>query len=436
MVGVAAPRDNSSPYVWSTAVIVLSAVLVAQVVAERGSNATGVIPLSATVALAVVLRLSVALLLLVPLTLVLVVLMRRKQWKSVVSLIMTTTVLVAPWSLEAWLSGNALLYPVTRGVEDPNFAGFHSQLPGATATAIEAYVRFQPSLVAWGAILVAVAFGLAWMNRPWRLTTLALLLGGSASAMLLVSRLSLYQPWDHHRYLWPYYAAMPVVVVLGVAGSARRWSAVGLLVPVLLLPLVTAKGYPSQTGLGGFGTAFKAAMHATSFSTSVLADEAEVTSVYRRAQGAVPPGCRVFTGTDFPWAFDLKRNDIATWDLIGFSSPAPHLPLQGSARELWRYLIGQGFQYGIFVDPQASLSESGARAIPEQFQGLYNLGRFDSRQGWANPVRTWAPTYLDRLTLIDRSLREGHAGMRRVGPLWVVDLRAALSDGRDITPSC
>lgn len=434
--GLAAPRDNSSPYVWGVLTLVLASALLVESIR---TDANVSVAFASVVSLALVLRLSLAVLLGATLAVYCSLLLRRRAWKESAAFFGSVTAFTGAWAYVSWLSSGAALYPLTRGNEDPSFPGFRLIEEGATWASISRYVLF-PGAIAALACVVAGILASTFMSGSWRMATLCLAVGGMSGGVLLVANLTLYHPWDHHRYIWPFFAAMVIVTGLGLALRKKAVSIQSALVvcTVVLIGVgtITAKGYPDAWGPGTFReSARQLTSHGTGTKAGLPGSEVVIRQ-YRSLQSRVPPGCRVFAAVDFPWAFDLVRNEIATWDLIGFSSPRPHIPLTGDSDALWRYLDDEGFDYALFVDPHAKLKDFGVVGIPDAYQGLYNLDRFRGWTGWADPVKTWAPVYLDRLHMLDGSLTTGARGIHHHASFWIVDLRAARGDSSVSRPRC
>jgi hypothetical protein len=128
---------------------------------------------------------------------------------------------------------------------------------------------------------------------------------------------------------------------------------------------------------------------------------------YLRAAALVPPGSRVLAAVDVPSLLLSRSSDVNSIDLVGSTSPPPHLPyFQGTGAKL-RWLQAHGYQYVIAVDPNAS-------------DCLYSRDaqERDLRGEFGQPYEAWAPYYLDWFRFLDDVSSRG--GSTRAGSLVVV----------------
>ncbi len=110
---------------------------------------------------------------------------------------------------------------------------------------------------------------------------------------------------------------------------------------------------------------------------------------YARAAAEVPPGAKVLAAVDVPSLLLSGGSDVDTIDLVGSTSPSPHIPyFQGTqAKRTW--LRAHGYQYIIAVDPTASAC---LYSRPLQEQDL--MGEHGPQ------YQAWAPYYFDWFELL------------------------------------
>jgi hypothetical protein len=424
------PRDNSSPYVLSLVFLVLAALATRDVLQRAGLEP--VLRLGALFAAAFVLRSSVAVAFVPLLALAEGVLLWRRRWRDVGALAGTAVVAVLPWSLVAWQSERNPLYPLTPGYADPNFPGFRSPVAHAARISLDRFLAYgvvkeMAVALAVSALLAVLAHG----RRAGSAVVVAVAVGGGLATLLLVTNLTLYIPWDQYRYCWGVLVATPVtaaVVLLHAPPAERRVprlgviaaAVVGLVAVVLPVPVSAATG-PFDVGVHTWVREQPPLVTDTLSTQWDTTFESTALQLYRTAQSHTTPGSKVFSATDFPWAFDLNRNRIDALDLIGFASPGSHLPMNGKPGSVWTYLLAQGYDYAVVSDPHQLLDASG---FPGHLPGVFNVDRLADSAGWADPLHAWVPYYKGLLDTFAADLQPGRAGLTRVGPLWVVDLHA------------
>jgi hypothetical protein len=200
------------------------------------------------------------------------------------------------------------------------------------------------------------------------------------------------EPQTYARFWAPAIMAsivIPLVAInarqTGVRVPSRLWSA------ALLGTILIATGVPSVDA--GQHVLSVVADTATGRVLSQLSVDRYVLERgdYAQAAALIPRGSKVLAAVDDPSLLLGTGIDVTTLDIVGSTSPSPHLPyFTGSAAKL-AWLRANGYDYVIAADPTAS-------------RPLYN------RAVWQGNLRTgdqfggWAPYFLDWFDFIqDRS---------------------------------
>jgi hypothetical protein len=267
-------------------------------------------------------------------------------------------------------------------------------------------------------------------RRAWAEVPLLALPGVAITTIIVLVSLSELPPFDHARYAWPLVGAVLVAALAMLADQAGMslGSARGAFAALLVSVIAVGLPFPDADALDEIGDTVAAAADIASGDTphppGWRADLSEVPfgsrppaprdlADYAAAQAALPAGAEVAAATDFPFLFDLDRNDFVSLDVLGAVSPAPGLPLGGTPEDMTAYLREQGFDHVVATDPDAS-------------RCLY------SRPGWeahlANnsvPYSKWAPFFLDWFAWLDRRAVEDPTLYTRRGTLQIFDLDPA-----------
>jgi hypothetical protein len=142
---------------------------------------------------------------------------------------------------------------------------------------------------------------------------------------------------------------------------------------------------------------------------------------YSRAAALVPPGSRVLAAVDVPSLLLSEGFDVNTIDLVGSTSPPPHLPyFQGTDAKL-RWLRAHGYQYVIAVEPSASACLYSSSKKEEDLTGKHGP-----------QYQAWAPYYFDWFQFLDDL--SSTPGSARVGTLVVAKVASSPLSGPDGPP--
>jgi hypothetical protein len=125
-------------------------------------------------------------------------------------------------------------------------------------------------------------------------------------------------------------------------------------------------------------TGYQIVLHSDGFTDRYASLRAE----YRSINTMIPARSKVLAAVDYPALLDLAKYDVATLDIAGSVSPAPHMPFFRGASAQVSYLRTLGYQYIVADSPLTA--------------GLYNL------QAWRNNLRgsvyvykAWTPYFVD-----------------------------------------
>jgi hypothetical protein len=258
-----------------------------------------------------------------------------------------------------------------------------------------------------GAVCVAVyLFRRPGQHRMYALWGLRIQAAAAVSSVVLVSMLGylwwgLGPPGAYPRFWAPVVLAcmlFPIALLNGDRVHRRPLStgAAGVAL-VFLIGTVTlaTPGLAAGSVLGAAGDTASGRV-----SKALQADRyAAQRDEYQRAAALVPPGSKVLAAVDVPSLLLSRRSDVNTIDLVGSTSPPPHLPyFRGNDAKL-AWLRARGYQYVVGVDPDASACLY-SRSLQEQ-----NL-----RGEHGQPYGAWAPYYLDWFQFLhDESSRRGSA---------------------------
>jgi hypothetical protein len=339
--------------------------------------------------------------------------------RRLVGLSMGLGAAVAGWSVASWRAVGTPMFPIFTGNLDPTWPANGPAVKGPSPLALLGRVVEDP------------------ITRQWCLA----LLGATCLAVYLVRRSGEHGVQAHWGVRMHVAAAACCVLWIGLltylwwglgtpGGYARFWAPIALacvLLPTALTnsdhiyrrPLTTASGFAALLLVGtvtvvspglAASSPLRVAADTISGRTGSLLDMdryAAQRGEYRRAAALVPPGARVLAAVDVPSLLMSQGFDVDTIDLVGSTSPPPHLPyFQGTEVKL-SWLRAHGYQYVIALDPTASAC-------------LYNRSRQaqDLAGERGQPYQAWAPYYFDWFQfLADLSSRPGST---RAGSLIVV----------------
>jgi hypothetical protein len=414
-VGISAPRDNSSPYVWSVFALVVLAL--GMVHLAKSSHIMAATYVAGPLSFIICLRTSLGFVGILAFCFFSVYLSRLHRYKEVMIVPVLTILASFCWAFVAWRDTGAWFYPLTSGNQQFGILGFSNQSPGAGAGALQYMIDYKPAKVAFLILVFTVSFVFIFVkNTIWKISILSLAMSVTAGSILLITRMDLYSPWDQMRYLWPLAPSVLICAAISFAAYYRKYqlhilTSIGLIVLLLSLTITDARTFGISAAIRKLPSAVN------KDSTWKFDDEQKILQLYKRTQNLIPPGCKVFAITDFPWAFDLRRNNVSTIDLPGFTSQFPGMPMLGDPNSFEDYLRKTGFEALIVSDPRQNIAESGSSA---PVQGLYNAGRFDGWEGWANPLHTWAPTFISFLEMLQEFIDNNKDRTAQSGPMKVI----------------
>ena len=326
----------------------------------------------------------------------------------------TTAVLLLPWSLQAYQTFRAWMFPLTRGNFRVALSGM-SVFPSPVAR-IQSYwdnAMFAFPITA-GPILVLAAMLVREENsrRPFA----ALLFASAIGFVAEIWFLPLITPNGHGRY----YFASEVALVLALALAASRGQGGhGRLTERALPGLVAAVGLILQmyTAREEITKGYTGLIQAMGKVMTQSIEPAKMRSQpYDEAQAAVPAGAPMLVMVEEPFRFDFARNPVHIVDFPGGVSPRPGMPTNGNEQELIAYLERRAIRYLVFVNFSAST-------------GLYK--RKDWEEHAAANVLTehklLGPAFVGMMNAIDR-LRTTRRVLYHGGDMFVVDLQAPAAD--------
>jgi len=327
----------------------------------------------------------------------------------------------AGWAVASWRGAATPAFPIFAGNIDPSWPvnGPSVGVPSPSALAGRVIDTLNSGLWSVG-LLGATCLATYLVMRSDADRTRArwgLRMHAAAVLSCLVSMAVLAYVWwslgplgRHPRFWAPVVLACVLLpIVLLNSGHVRRgWLTTAGGLTVLVLSGTMAGAAPGLVA----GSVLGAATDTFSGRVSGVLDAdryATQRDDYAMAAAMVPPGSRVLAAVDVPSLLLSGGSEVDTIDLVGSTSPPPHLRyFEGSDAKL-RWLRARGYRYVIAVDPSASAC-------------LYNRLRQeeDLRGAQGQPYQAWAPYYLDWFRFLDdvSSSRDSV----RVGSLILVTL--------------
>jgi hypothetical protein len=130
---------------------------------------------------------------------------------------------------------------------------------------------------------------------------------------------------------------------------------------------------------------------------------------YRTINSMIPARSKVFAAVDYPALLDLAKYDVATLDIAGSVSPAPHMPFFRGPSAKVSYLRSLGYQYVVADSPLAA--------------GLYNLQAWrDNLRGSVYVYKAWTPYFVDWQSAVTWLERNHRFAVRYAGTLALISL--------------
>lgn len=321
-------------------------------------------------------------------------------------LVVGSAAVLAPWAVASWRAVGTPLYPLLSGNADASWwPGGPSSTHGPSllqlATRVGSVLASSQLGVAF-LVSAAIAFAFYFWRRErdhgeegaWAMGLWCVVSVGAVLVLVVLADQGYRfgSPLLYARFWAP--AIMASILIPLVAINARQTSErvpSRLWMAAVLGAVLVATGVPSVA----------AGQHVV----SVVADTARGRVLsqlsvdryvlerrdYAQAAALIPRGSKVLAAVDDPSLLLGIGLDVTTLDVIGSTSPSPHLPyFTGSAAKV-AWLRANGYDYVIAADPTAS-------------KRLYN------RAVWQGNLRTgdqfggWAPYFLDWFDFIqDRS---------------------------------
>lgn len=206
-------------------------------------------------------------------------------------------------------------------------------------------------------------------------------------------------------------AVLLVAVVINQSGIKRIWltRAAGLATLGLVAVILVAS--PVDAGK----VLLKVARETTSGHVTERLSEDRYQgrrAPYAAAAARVSAGSKVLTAVDVPSLLLRRGFAVHTLDLVGSTSPAPHLPYFQGTRMKLSWLRGHGYDYIIAVRPQASAC-------------LYNRSLQKDNLLAGGVYGAWAPYYFDWFQFLDETSTDRRIFVAAEGPLVVLKVRPA-----------
>ncbi|MGN6367665.1 MAG: hypothetical protein ACTHN5_05345 [Phycisphaerae bacterium] len=269
---------------------------------------------------------------------------RPSQWKAYVGNLVVALgcagILLLPWALMLYRSNGTLLYPLWHGDARPEYAYFNAGLSSAgTVKWVVGFLGYPMGLV------LMLPLALAEVGR-FRRVELPVAIGVVLSVVMTLMSFTLTEYVHIYRYVFPLVFAIAAVLLVRAVVQRRS-----VLLRVVAWGMVAGIGVlnvaPGCAWLFGERGKVWTAESASPLGAVVGSEKA-----YRAAQGAVPPGERIFSATSFPVLFDFARNPIWIADVPGAVSPGSGMPIFEGAGAVARYLKGLGVSYVVFTFPE------------------------------------------------------------------------------------
>lgn len=320
-------------------------------------------------------------------------------------LVAGSAAVLTPWAVASWRAVGTPLFPLISGNADASWwPGGPSSTHGPSLMELAIRVgsvlagsQLGMAFVLSASIAVALYFwrrgrGNAegtWAMGLWCVVALGAVL---VLAVLAYQGYRFGSPLLYARFWAPAIMAsilIPLVAInarqTSVRGPSRVWTA------AVLGAILVATGVPS-VGAGQHvlkvvaDTASGRVLSQLSLDRYVL-DRPD----YAQAVALIPRGSKVLAAVDYPSLLLGTGIDVTTLDIIGSTSPSPHLPyFSGSAAKL-AWLRANGYAYVIASDPTAS-------------RRLYNRAVWQVNLTTGDQFGNWAPYFLDWFNFIqDRS---------------------------------
>jgi hypothetical protein len=326
---------------------------------------------------------------------------------------------IAGWSVASWRAVATPIFPIFTGNLDPTWPALGPPVHVPSAWALlgrvaEALISPPWGLAVLGGICVAAYILKRSSDEPilshWDFRLLLVAIGAGIVWIVVLADMWWGLGPPLARFWAPVLMAcllLPIGVINGSHGRRTRLNFVGGLVMLGLVVGVTA----ASPGL--------AASHARTVAEDTKSGRVkQMLSIdryavqrdeYTRAAALIPPGSKVLAAVDVPSLLMASGIDVNTLDLVGSTSPSPHLPyFRGTAAKLM-WLRAHGYEFVIAVDPNSSAC-------------LYNrsLEEEDIRGKHGQQFQAWARYYFDWVQFLkDASITQGST---RIGSLVVLNV--------------
>ncbi len=326
-------------------------------------------------------------------------------------------VATAGWMVASWRAVGTPMFPIFSGNLDPTWPANGPAVGVPSVTALGGRVFAVLASGHWWGLALVVALYITVSilrevddNRThiqWgvRMHVAATAIVVAWVAVLAYMWWALGSPTVYPRFWAPLFLAcvlIPIALMNGGQIHRRAQSAASGLAAVAVVAIVT--GVVAATPREAANYVLSAATDTMSgrVSSQLEADRyATRRDEYAMAAARIPAGSRVLAAVDVPSLLLSGGFELDTIDLVGSTSPPPHLPyFQGTEAKL-QWLRAHGYRYIIAVDPDASA-------------GLYSRSaqEYDLKGEARQPYQAWAPYYFDWFQLVgDVSSRPGSAGV-------------------------
>jgi len=327
--------------------------------------------------------------------LVLVALRGRRSIQPLALVVATTLVASTGWAIASWRSSRTPLFPVVAGNYDTTWPGAHDPYLIGTTWFTHLFGTIVTGWYLWQILLLSAVVGLGFLvltrRRPvTMLVLLAATVGCLVQLAVLVYTFSGSDVGNITRFeapsvlacglfaldaLWLCRARRParesaasaegsegrprrsragrILGRLDISPSATRRRLVGAVMTVLLVLTAAATfGSSLPTFLRSTRAQITTGYDILSGRAPAFADRyAELRGDYGRLNAMIPARSKVLAAVDYPALLYMARYDVATLDIAGSTSPAPHMPFFRGVAAKVGYLRRLGYQYVVADSP-------------------------------------------------------------------------------------
>ena len=211
----------------------------------------------------------------------------------------------------------------------------------------------------------------------------------------------------------PQPAALPASSPSAATVTPRRlglWYRVGIGAAGLAL-FLSVLGEPLSFYGPAFKTELTSGLHEVTGQDKLADHFRTARAHYKKMNAMIPKGAYVLAAVEYPGLLSFQRYRFTTLDVVGGSSPPPHLPVFAGAAAVVRYLRGLGID--------------GIVATPPRAEGLYNLSAAEANLGSSIYNYQDSARYVVAWAAVLRQLgKEFHSGIRLVASLEYIPIGA------------